>query len=95
MCADTIVYLNETKTETTIKEAWVVQQRGMIICDVFAIWYHLYNFKNVKNTNQGVLLLGNFTKSSTDPWVFSAIFKLYKWYQIAQNIPFILKTSKC
>ena len=42
------------------------------------IWYHLYNFKNVKNTNGGVLLLvklqakvHNFTKSNTPPWVFS------------------------
>ena len=40
-----------------------------------AIWYHLYNFKNVKNTHGGVLLLSFFTS-----------FKLYKWYQIAQNI---------
>ena len=32
----------------------------------------------------------NFTKSSTPPWVFFTFFKLYKWYQIAQNI-----TSAC
>ena len=48
-----------------------------------AIWNHLYNFKNVKNTRGGVLLLVklqaisnklnacNFTKSNTPPWVFS------------------------
>ena len=36
-----------------------------------AIWYHLYNLKNVKNTHGGVLLLVNFTKSNTPPWVFS------------------------
>ena len=35
-----------------------------------AIWYHLYNIKNLKNTHGGVLLLGNFTKSNTPPWVF-------------------------
>ena len=35
-----------------------------------AIWYHLHNFKNVKNTHGGVL------------------FKLYKWYQIAQSITY-------
>ena len=23
----------------------------------YAIWYHLYNFKNVKNTHGGVLIL--------------------------------------
>ena len=27
-----------------------------------------------------------FTKSNTPPWVFFMFFKLYKWYQIAQNI---------
>ena len=26
------------------------------ICDVCAIWYHLYKLKNVKNTHEGVLL---------------------------------------
>ena len=36
------------------------------------IWYHLYNLKNVKNTNGGVLLL----------------VKLYKWCQIAQSITY-------
>ena len=27
-----------------------------------------------------------FTKNNTPPWVFFTFFKLYKWYQIAQNI---------
>ena len=56
------------------------------------IWYHLYNFKNVKNTHGGVLLLlkaCNFTKSSTPPWVFFTFFTWYKWYQITQNILYI------
>ena len=37
-----------------------------------AIWYHLYNFKNVKNTHGGVLILVacNFTKINTSSWVF-------------------------
>ena len=59
-----------------------------------AIWYHLYNFKNVKNTHEEVLILVksqaeacNFTKINT-PWVFFTFFKLYKWYQIAQRITF-------
>ena len=63
-----------------------------------AIWYHLYNLKNVKNTHEGVLLLvelqvppRNFTKSNTRPWMFFTFLKLYyKWYQIAQSIAFIL-----
>ena len=29
-----------------------------------------------------------FTKSSTPPWVFFTFLKLYKWYQIAQNIKY-------
>ena len=48
----------------------------------WAIWYHLYNFKNVKNIHRGVLLLVmfqaldfNFTKSNTPLWVFFTFFK--------------------
>ena len=37
------------------------------ICDVCAIWYHLYKLKNVKNTHEGVLL-------------FVKYLYLYKWY---------------
>ena len=29
-----------------------------------AIWYHLHNFKNVKNTHGGVLLLVELTKKA-------------------------------
>ena len=50
-----------------------------------AIWYHLYNLKNVKNTHGGVLLLEklqaeayNFTKSDFPPWLFFTFLKLYK-----------------
>ena len=54
--------------------------------DMFcAIWYHSYNLKNVKNTHGGVLLL---MKSNTPPRVFFTFLKLYKLYQIAQNITF-------
>ena len=62
-----------------------------------AIGYHLYNFKKVKNTHGGVLLLVklqasvcNFTKSITPPWVCFKFFKLYKWYQIAPSITYEL-----
>ena len=61
-----------------------------------AIWYHLYNLKNVKNTHGGVLLLvklqvsaWNFTKINTLPWVFFTFFKLCTWYQIVQSIIYI------
>ena len=42
-----------------------------------AIWYHLYNLKNVENNHGGVLLLVK---------VFFTFFKLNKWHQIAQRI---------
>ena len=54
-----------------------------------AIWYHLYNFENGKNTHGGVLLLENFTKSNTLPKVFFTFFKLCKWYRIAQCISYM------
>ena len=51
---------------------------------IFAIWYHLYNLKNVKNFHGGVLFLVklptkacNFTKSNT-PWMFFTFLKFYK-----------------
>ena len=50
-----------------------------------AIWYHLYNLKNVKKNHEGVLLL----ESNTPPWVFFTFFKLYKWHQIAENITYL------
>ena len=43
-------------------------------------------FKNVKNTHGGVLLLVKLPKSNTPPCVFFRFFMLYKWYQIAQRI---------
>ena len=67
-----------------------------------AIWYHLYNLKNVKNTHGVVLLLvklqAYFTKSNTPSWVFLTFFKLYKWYQIVQRITYneiFMINSKC
>ena len=46
-----------------------------------------YNFKNVKNTHDGVLLLAcNFIRSNTPPWVFLTFSKLYNLYVIAQHI---------
>ena len=61
----------------------------------FAIWYHLHNLKNAKNTHGGVLILVklqvescNFTKIKTPPWVFFTFLKLHKWYHIAQSITY-------
>ena len=48
---------------------------------LYAIWYHLKNFKNVKNTHGRVLLVVklqasacNFTKSNTSSWVILYFF---------------------
>ena len=68
-------------------------KRLLIECEVrCAIWYHLYNLKNLKSTHGGVLILVklqgetcNFTKINTPSWVFFRFFKLYKWYQIPQR----------
>ena len=44
-----------------------------------AVWYHLYNLKNVK--------------SNTPLWVFFTFFKLYKRYQIVQCITYVNYTA--
>ena len=61
-----------------------------------AIWYHLHNLKNVKNTDGRVFLLAkldasacNFTKSITPPCVLFTFFKLCKLYQITQIVAFV------
>ena len=60
---------------------------------LFAIWYHLYNVKNMKSTHGEVLLLiklqasaYSFTKVSFLLWVLFRFFKLYRWYQFAQKV---------
>ena len=63
-----------------------------------AIWYHLYNLNNVKIIYGGVLLLvklkpANLLKVTLLGWC-SHIFKLYKWYQIAQKITYSLRINR-
>lgn len=59
-------------------DKWVTVKKPLLlflpwgICDVCVIWYHLCHLK--KHTN------------NTSPWVFCALLKLYKWYQIMQSI---------
>ena len=58
------------KTEVNLAGAYLVLRFEYVVR--FAIWYHLYNFKNVKNTNGGVLILVKlqaeaFTKINTPP----------------------------
>ena len=63
-----------------------------------AIWCHLYNSKNVRNTHGGVLLLVklqgeacNFTQNNTLPCVFFTFLRLYKWHQIAQSVSYVIQ----
>ena len=56
---------------------------------LYEIWYHLYSFKNKKNSHGGMLLLvklqASASKSITHPWwVFFMFFKLHKWCQFTQ-----------
>ena len=57
-----------------------------------AIWYHVCNFKNMKNTHGGVLLVVNLqalscnlTKTHTPPGVFFTFFKLYKCSKLRRS----------
>ena len=61
----------------------MVSEKREIVKTLCAIWYHLYNLKNVKNTHGEMLLLVklqeeacNFTKSNNPPWVFLTLFKV-------------------
>ena len=83
-----LIYLTITLIFNENAKLWrsVLMMRCMI-------WYHLKNFKNVKNTHGEVSLLlkmqalvCNFTKSNTPPWVFFTFLKLHKWYQIVQSV---------
>ena len=68
---------------------------------LFAIWYHLYNSKNTKNTHKGVLRLiklkasaSNFTKSYIHPCVFFTIFKRYKNGTKLRQVSHLLSENK-
>ena len=66
---------------------------------IYAIWYHLYNLKNVKNTHEGVLYLAKlqaslqlYSKKYLSMGVFT-FFDLCKWYQIAQSTSYMVLVS--
>ena len=71
---------NEFNAATT--EALICSAREYVMC--CAIWCHLYNLKNLKNTHGGQLLLVKsllaccVTKSNPPPWSFFTFFKLCK-----------------
>ena len=67
----------EVKTDSSATASYVVR------C---AIWYHLYNLKNVKNTHGGVLILVKLQASSLQDGSFFQIFEIFRNLGIAFNI---------
>ena len=64
-------------------------------CDALGDLVLFVDLKNMKNTHGGELLLVKLQASKhTQPWVFFTFFKLFKWYQIAQNITIILRSNQ-
>ena len=84
MCSYEIFNLLFTVFKDKFKgDDYVFTQKYVMRC---AIWYHLYNLRNVKNTHGGVLILVKLQlKSTLLHGFFSCFFKLNKWYQIAQR----------
>ena len=67
------------------KKTWLMFiDRHRIIVMRNAIWYHFYNLKTWKIPIEECYYLGVFH-----------VFKLYKWYQIAQSISSIYLTISC
>ena len=46
----------------------------------YAIWYHLYNLKNVTNTHGGVLLLISFLKLALQPATLLKVALLHGYF---------------
>ena len=72
-----VEYLLKVNKKDTRTNFITCSLENVIFC---AIWYHLYNLKNVKNIHARVLLLVKLQA-------------LYKWYQIAQCITINLRIS--
>ena len=77
-------------------QSWIYFFAGYLVYVMpCAIWFSFVQFKERENLHGGVPLLVwlqvlafNFTKSNTPSGDFSTYFKLYKWYQIAENISY-------
>ena len=83
--------LMEVLTQSPLQTIYPPHTIGFVMFCM--IWYNLHNLKNVKTIHRGVLLSVNlqakslylYQKQYSSKGVFH-VFKLYKWYQIAQNI---------
>ena len=75
----------QTLQTPNIRIGYIFVYTYVMLC---AIWYHLYNLKNVENIHGGVLYLVKLQDSANllkiTLGVFH-VFKLSKWYQIAQS----------
>ena len=83
MILEAFLMVSMVRSETVITEI----NLGNVYVVRCAIWYHLYNLKNVKNTHGRVLFLVKLQAEHTSMGVF-IFFKLCKWYQIVQHITF-------
>ena len=64
---------------------WNIFITSHLICKAYFYWILLRWENQCHNMHVSVC---NFTKSITSPWVIFTFFKLYKWYQIAQNVSY-------
>ena len=69
-----VSFINLQKSLQNRAWQWVLFKQLLYVVRC-AIWHHLYNLKNVKNTHGRV---------------FFTFFKLHKWYQIAQSITYLI-----
>ena len=72
-----------------IREKSYSERSYLIYVMRYAIWYHLCNLKNGKNTHGGVLLLVKlqpFSLFFTPPWVFFTFFMIYNGIRRQKNV---------
>ena len=87
ICSSLWFHVKE-KPENHILSVWLLSQVQdfFYLFMFFAILYHFYNLKYMKNTQASAC---NFTKSNTSPWAYFTFCKLYNWCQIVQSVSFV------
>ena len=63
-------------------------QKSNTVCDALRNLVPFVQFKKCEKHPWRSVNFNQVTKSNTPPWMFFTFFKLYKWYQIAQNITY-------
>ena len=94
-CLKTCLWDNKNFRHSEKTSVWRIYET------LWAIWYHLYDLKNVKNIG-GVLLLAKFqteacyfSKSNVPPWVFYTFLKLNKSSHIVATGSEIVVLNMC